>query len=120
MYDVPPILPLGPAGASTAAADGGTQSAGGGPPTNGTRASENRVIVYDLATKQLEACVYEHPSLAFWLILTLYLGLGNRSVRLEGELTSVKISHDSQFALINRAPGPEGLVPCVSTAMFFW
>ena len=69
--------------------------------------------MYDLATKQLEAYVFVFP-----------FDVGdadpfsravNRSVRLDGELTSVKISHDSQFALINRAPGPDGHTPCVST-----
>ncbi|KDQ60900.1 hypothetical protein JAAARDRAFT_55637 [Jaapia argillacea MUCL 33604] len=49
--------------------------------TNGSTGSENRMIIYDLATKQTEA-----------------------SIRLDGELTSVKISYDSQFALINQAP----------------
>ncbi|KAF5381032.1 hypothetical protein D9615_004152 [Tricholomella constricta] len=46
-----------------------------------SRASENRMIVYDLATKQIES-----------------------TIRLEGELTSVKVSLDSKFALINHAP----------------
>ncbi|KAG6880248.1 hypothetical protein C0992_001816 [Termitomyces sp. T32_za158] len=45
------------------------------------RASENRMIIYDLTTKQVES-----------------------SIRLEGELTSVKVSRDSRFALINHAP----------------
>ncbi|KAG6889821.1 hypothetical protein C0995_014298 [Termitomyces sp. Mi166 len=45
------------------------------------RASENRMVIYDLATKQIES-----------------------SIRLEGELTSVKVSRDSRFALINHAP----------------
>ncbi|KAG5643231.1 hypothetical protein DXG03_001315 [Asterophora parasitica] len=45
------------------------------------RASENRLVVYDLATRQIES-----------------------SIRLEGELTSVKVSQDSRFALINHAP----------------
>ncbi|KAL5511801.1 hypothetical protein ACEPAH_5019 [Sanghuangporus vaninii] len=42
---------------------------------------ENRVIIYDYATRLQEV-----------------------SVRLEGELTSVKISQDSRYALINQAP----------------
>ncbi|KAG6830752.1 hypothetical protein H0H92_014833 [Tricholoma furcatifolium] len=46
-----------------------------------SRASENRMIIYDLTTKQVEL-----------------------SVRLQGELTSVKISPDSRFALINHSP----------------
>ncbi|OAX42006.1 WD40 repeat-like protein [Rhizopogon vinicolor AM-OR11-026] len=45
------------------------------------RSSENRMIVYDLKTRQVEL-----------------------SVHMEGELTSVKISDDSRFALINHAP----------------
>ncbi|TDL25023.1 WD40 repeat-like protein [Rickenella mellea] len=62
---------------------------GGTPPTGAaTQASterrrdvENRLIIYDLATKQQEV-----------------------SIRLEGELTSVKISQDSRYALVNHAP----------------
>lgn len=42
---------------------------------------ENRLIIYDFASKKQEA-----------------------SIRLEGELTSVKISQDSRFALVNHAP----------------
>ncbi|GLB34733.1 putative WD40 repeat-like protein [Lyophyllum shimeji] len=45
------------------------------------KASENRMIIYDLATKQVEL-----------------------SVRLDGELTSVKVSQNSRYALINHAP----------------
>ncbi|KAK2466746.1 hypothetical protein APHAL10511_001004 [Amanita phalloides] len=45
------------------------------------RNTNNRLIVYDLATKQ---------------VMT--------SVRMDGELTSVKISQNSQYALINHAP----------------
>ncbi|KAF8077731.1 WD40 repeat-like protein [Lyophyllum atratum] len=45
------------------------------------KASENRMIIYDLATKQVES-----------------------SIRLDGELTSVKVSQNSRFALINHAP----------------
>lgn len=37
----------------------------------------------------------------------------NRSVRMEGELTSVKVSHDSRYALINRALDTSGS-HCVS------
>ncbi|KXN92272.1 WD repeat-containing protein 26 [Leucoagaricus sp. SymC.cos] len=50
----------------------------GGP--GGSR-NQNKMIIYDLRTKQPE-----------------------HTVTLEGELTSVKISHDSRFALINLAP----------------
>lgn len=45
------------------------------------RSSENRMIIYDLKTGQVEL-----------------------SVHMEGELTSVKISEDSRYALINHAP----------------
>ncbi|KAG6820299.1 hypothetical protein H0H93_002563 [Arthromyces matolae] len=48
-----------------------------------TRASENRMVIYDLTTKQTES-----------------------SIRLDGELTSVKITRDSRFALVNHA-GPD-------------
>ncbi|KAG1826914.1 WD40 repeat-like protein [Suillus subaureus] len=45
------------------------------------RSPENRMIIYDLKTGQVEL-----------------------SVHMEGELTSVKISEDSRYALINHAP----------------
>ncbi|KAG2041821.1 WD40-repeat-containing domain protein [Suillus americanus] len=45
------------------------------------RSPENRMIIYDLKTRQVEL-----------------------SVHMEGELTSVKISEDSRYALINHAP----------------
>jgi len=56
---------------------------GASPAANGARASEkeNRMIIYDMATKETQS-----------------------SIRLEGELTSVKVSRDSQYALINHAP----------------
>lgn len=47
----------------------------------GPRSSENRMIIYDLKTGQVEL-----------------------SIHMEGELTSVKISEDSRYALINHAP----------------
>lgn len=34
----------------------------------------------------------------------------NRSTRLEGDLTSVQITQDSQYALINHSPNVRGLV----------
>lgn len=43
--------------------------------------NEHRMIVYDFATKQVQA-----------------------SIPMEGELTSVKTSHNSQYALVNNAP----------------
>ncbi|KAI8982846.1 WD40 repeat-like protein [Trametes punicea] len=86
MYDMMPPPP-DPAAASAAGAAGA--GPGPGPGAGGTgaggavspgRVAETRIITYDLATKQPEM-----------------------SIRLEGELTSVKVSQDSQFALINRA-----------------
>ncbi|KAF8226747.1 WD40 repeat-like protein [Tricholoma matsutake] len=56
-------------------------SLGNGVLVNGSKGSDNSMIVYDLFTKQTES-----------------------SVRLDGELTSVKISQNSQYALINHAP----------------
>ncbi|RDB21395.1 WD repeat-containing protein 26 [Hypsizygus marmoreus] len=53
---------------------------GNGAGMTGSRSSENRMIIYDLATKQIVS-----------------------SIRLEGELTSVKVSQNSQYALINNA-----------------
>ncbi|KAG2158482.1 WD40 repeat-like protein [Suillus bovinus] len=47
----------------------------------GPRPPENRLIIYDLKTGQIEL-----------------------SLHMEGELTSVKISEDSRYALINHAP----------------
>ncbi|KAI0636404.1 WD40 repeat-like protein [Trametes polyzona] len=73
MYDVPSIPPAAGVGA-------GAQDAGAGGAGASARVSETRIIIYDLATKQPESMI-----------------------RLEGELTSVKISQDSQYALINRA-----------------
>ncbi|EPQ57967.1 WD40 repeat-like protein [Gloeophyllum trabeum ATCC 11539] len=72
-----------------ASSTGASRSESSTPPTGGggarpnppTRDSENRMIIYDLASKQTEA-----------------------SIRLDGETTSVKISPDSQYALINQAP----------------
>ncbi|KAH9928530.1 WD40 repeat-like protein [Epithele typhae] len=55
-------------------------SAGGGATGPAKSGVETRIITYDLATKQPET-----------------------SIQLYGELTSVKISADSQFALINNA-----------------
>ncbi|KAG2349550.1 WD40 repeat-like protein [Suillus weaverae] len=50
-------------------------------PPMGPRSPENRMIIYDLKTGQVEI-----------------------SVHMEGDLTSVKISEDSRYALINHAP----------------
>ncbi|TDL15120.1 WD40 repeat-like protein [Rickenella mellea] len=64
-------------------------SAGGTPPTGAATQAytvghgdvENRLIIYNLATKEQET-----------------------SIRLEGELTTVNISQDSRYALIHHAP----------------
>ncbi|KAI9061512.1 WD40 repeat-like protein [Trametes sanguinea] len=78
MYDMmPPPPDAAGAGAGAAGAGAGGAGAAGGA---GGRVAETRIIIYDLATKQPEL-----------------------SIRLEGELTSVKVSQDSQYALINRA-----------------
>lgn len=53
----------------------------GQPGSSQTMASTNRLIVYNLATKQPEL-----------------------SIPLNGDPSSVKVSHDSQYALINHAP----------------
>ncbi|KAI0820195.1 WD40 repeat-like protein [Trametes gibbosa] len=78
MYDVPSI----PQPAASSAVDGAAAgpAAGPGGAVSGGHPSETRIVIYDLATKQPESMI-----------------------RLEGELTSVKISQDSQYALINRA-----------------
>ncbi|PSR81506.1 hypothetical protein PHLCEN_2v6364 [Hermanssonia centrifuga] len=84
MYDLPSPIPQSNAPSAegvTPPAASGAAHANNSPPT------EFRMIVYDLATKQLEA-----------------------SIRTEGELTSVKISHDSQCALVNRAPGDSNVL----------
>ncbi|CDO76439.1 hypothetical protein BN946_scf184781.g16 [Trametes cinnabarina] len=78
MYDMMP--PPDATGAAAGAAGVGTGAAGGAAAGVGGRVAETRIIIYDLATKQPEL-----------------------SIRIEGELTSVKVSQDSQYALINRA-----------------
>ncbi|OCH88195.1 WD40 repeat-like protein [Obba rivulosa] len=70
-----------PHGSDGSPPDSATPPTGAAAPAGGVRPSENRIIVYDLATKQVET-----------------------SIRVDGELTSVKVSQDSQYALINRAP----------------
>ncbi|KAI0724985.1 WD40 repeat-like protein [Fomitopsis betulina] len=76
MYDAPANVP----GPAAAASENGNQSGAG-------RSSENRVIVYDLVTKQPQSFI-----------------------PVDGELTSVKVSNDSRYVLINRAP--QGGAPC--------
>ncbi|CAL1705275.1 unnamed protein product [Somion occarium] len=77
MYD----LPATPhPGSNPTAPDSGTPAVGGSAPANGSAGSATRLIVYQLSNQQEQA-----------------------SVQMDGELTSVKVSDDSQYALINRA-----------------
>lgn len=62
--------------------------------------AENRMIVYDLATKHQIACVF----LFYVRIITSKTNLLYRSLRLDGETTSVRVSRDSRYALISHAP----------------
>jgi hypothetical protein len=62
--------------------------------------AENRMIVYDLATKHQIACVF----LTYVRIVTSGANLLYRSLRLDGETTSVRVSRDSRYALISHAP----------------
>ena len=120
MYDSvspPPPVGNGAAGAGEGAGAGvGTATPPTGPtaPANGNRPTENRIIVYDLVTKQLETYVLTFPLPSFfWPMAALRVVCSGalipnpwmryRSVRMEGELTSVKVSQDSRYALINRA-----------------
>jgi len=61
--------------------------------------AENRMIVYDMITKQTIACVPE-----LYLTKTSDARLVDRSLKLDGETTSVRVSYDSRYALINHAP----------------
>lgn len=72
-----------PSDISHPARDGQTPSSGGGNGIlpNSLGSSDNRMIVYDLATKLIEA-----------------------NIRFEGQLTNVRVSHNSQYSLINQAP----------------
>jgi hypothetical protein len=57
------------------------------------------MIIYDMATKQAEMLVS--------CILRLSTGANRyyfRSIQFSGELTSVRISCDSKYALVNHAP----------------
>ncbi|KAI0797559.1 WD40 repeat-like protein [Abortiporus biennis] len=75
MSDPPPIPhPVNPTPTEGASSQAATQT------HPNSRPSENRILIYDLATKEIET-----------------------SKSVEGELTSVKISEDSQYALINHA-----------------
>ncbi|KAH9981139.1 WD40 repeat-like protein [Lactifluus volemus] len=77
--DMNPVLPTtrGDSVATSSASRNGNNNTSSSAP----RTREHLMIVYDLATKQPEL-----------------------SVSLNGQLTSVKISSDSQYALVNQAP----------------
>jgi hypothetical protein len=62
--------------------------------------AENRMIVYDLATKHQIACVFQ----IYVMIAASNARLVDRSLRLDGETTSVRVSRDSRYALISHAP----------------
>ncbi|KAK7054652.1 hypothetical protein VNI00_003115 [Paramarasmius palmivorus] len=80
MAEVPPVN-RGSSGRNSGSGNG-TPPTGGATAGNGVKnGNENRMVIYQYPDKQVES-----------------------SIRLEGELTSVKISQDNQFALINHAP----------------
>jgi hypothetical protein len=56
------------------------------------------MIVYDFASKQVETLVICLRCFR-WMLTS-----SHRTVQLEGELTSVKVSADSRYAIINHAP----------------
>jgi len=72
----PPVVPKPPSVHESQAASGSSTGI-----TPARDLKENRLVIYDYATRRQEA-----------------------SIRLEGELTSVKISQDSRYALVNQAP----------------
>lgn len=78
---------------------------------SGARASEHRMIIYDLATKETQSYVHFVFSCLGHFIRHSF---SHRSMRLEGELTSVKVSRDSQYALINHAPDVRGFFAACS------
>ena len=63
--------------------------------------AEDRMVVYDMSTKQMTASV----SLSYILTITSDTRSVDRSLELGGEITSVRISHDSRYALTSHAPG---------------
>jgi hypothetical protein len=80
--------------------DASPASGNGGTTISTARNSENRILVYDLATKQIESYVVVHHKLFHSDKRPYFCS----SIRLDGELTSVKVSQDSQYALVNHAP----------------
>lgn len=73
--------------------------------------AENRMIVYDMTTKQTIAYV---PPRYVWNVISDMISV-DRSLKLDGETTSARVSNDSRYALINHAPdvGPRLLLPRV-------
>jgi hypothetical protein len=72
-----------------------------------------KMIVFDFATRQTESCVV----IRSWAFMTTEDVLIHcfadcstcaRSTRLEGELTSMQITQDFQYALINHSPNVRG------------
>lgn len=91
---------------------------GNGSTTGASRKLANCMIVYDLATKQTELFVsllHHGQRLMFPTPLC-------RSIPLEGELSSVKISRDSRYALVNHPQDvsftPQSLVDCSDIHIF--
>ncbi|KAJ3989155.1 WD40 repeat-like protein [Lentinula detonsa] len=66
---------------SGSSGDGTTNPSGNTSSMNGITPTKNRFIIYRLSTRQVES-----------------------SIKLDGDLTSVKVSQDSQYALINHSP----------------
>ncbi|KAF5389854.1 hypothetical protein D9757_003616 [Collybiopsis confluens] len=75
----PSLSESGGAAARARPGSGDNTNSGGNPPT--IMPTQNRCVVYHLMTRQVES-----------------------SFELEGEVTSVKVSRDSQYALINHSP----------------
>jgi len=65
-----------------------------------TSRAENGMVVYDIITKETIACVPIN------LDLTTISDARSvdRSLKLDGEITSVRVSRDSRYALINHSP----------------
>ncbi|TFK76226.1 WD40 repeat-like protein [Pluteus cervinus] len=80
MHHIPPTN-SGNEGSGNGQPGDGVTGSGNVFPAHGSRSAEIKMITYDLATKKPE-----------------------QLVRLDGEVTSVKISSNSQYALINHAP----------------
>lgn len=69
---------------------------------------ENRMIVYDMTTKRTVACVFP----GYVRIITSNAASVNSSLKLDGETTSVRVSYDSRYALINHAPDVRFIFRC--------